>query len=301
MKKNDKPFASDTISAISTPAGMGGIAVVRISGSQALAFAAPILSYRGILKDRTAKIAALDTGVVQDQVILLYFKAPRSFTGEDVLEIHCHGSYFLACCIVEALIANGCRAAEPGEFTRRAFLNGRVDLTAAEGIIDLIQASSVSAVTAAYAQVKGETYQTFEAIQKRLTGLIAAASAAVDYPEEDLATPARQEILSGAAEVVSALLELRDSYKSGRLLREGVRVAIVGAPNVGKSALLNRLLGASRSIVTPEPGTTRDTVEESFSYKGVQFVLTDTAGMREADSEAERQGIERSIQAAKSA
>jgi len=296
-----KTISTHTIAAISTPAGEGGIAVIRISGPDALKNSARFLSYQGKLKERAAMLARLKTGSVRDEAILLYFKAPRSFTGEDVLEIHCHGNYFLAEKVVEALVQNGCRAAEPGEFTRRAFLNGRIDLTQAEGIIDLIHAKSESAVAAAYAQVKGEIFQTVDAIQRRLITLIAQASVAVDYPEEDITAPAKHEILAGAEPLKRQLEELRASYDGGVLLREGVRVAIIGAPNVGKSLLLNRLLGINRAIVTPEAGTTRDTIEESFLYKGVRFTVTDTAGMREAESEAERLGIERSLRAAEQA
>ena len=291
----------DTITAISTPAGEGGIAVIRISGKDALNFSASILSYRGILKDRMIKIAVLNTGTVQDEVLLLYFKSPHSFTGEDVLEIQCHGNYFLAKRIAEALIKNGCRAAEPGEFTRRAFLNGRIDLTKAEGILDLICAKSESALVAAYAQVKGEVFSAIDALQKQIITLVANASAAIDYPEEYLSEVTNLELFAAVKPIKKELIALKDSFDSGVLIREGVRVVIVGLPNVGKSLLMNRLLGHDRAIVTDEAGTTRDTVEESFLYRGVRFILTDTAGIREAASEAEKQGIERSVRAAEEA
>ena len=294
-------YFNDTVAAIATPAGEGGIAVLRVSGPHALIFSKRILSYKGTLRPRTVKLAALSTGEVSDEVMLLYFKSPRSFTGEDVLEIHCHGSYFLAQKVVEALLQNGCRAAEPGEFTRRAFLNGRIDLTKAEAVLDLIRAKSQSEVTAAYRQLRGGIFNEADALQKRLTDLIASASAAVDYPEDDIISPAKREILDGAQSVKLALTKLKDSFKGGRLLREGVRVAIIGLPNAGKSTLLNRLLGAERAIVTAEPGTTRDTVEETFIYRGVRFVVTDTAGIRAAATEAERLGIQRSLAAAEGA
>ena len=293
MKKQANDNITQTIAAVATPAGEGGIAVIRLSGPSALKIALKILK-RDTLKDRVAAVCALDTGKVKDEVLALYFKGPRSFTGEDVVEIHCHGSYFLAGKIVDALIERGCRAAEPGEFTRRAFLNGRIDLTKAEGILDLIQSQSEAGIIAAYTQAMGGVQDGIGALQQDLTRLIASASAAVDYPEEDLEEPVKGEILKSADSVLKKLKNLKNSFAGGALIREGVRVAITGLPNVGKSLLLNRLLGFERAIVTSEAGTTRDTLEESFLFKGVRFILTDTAGIRKAQSEAEKLGVARS-------
>ncbi|MCL2061881.1 MAG: tRNA uridine-5-carboxymethylaminomethyl(34) synthesis GTPase MnmE [Firmicutes bacterium] len=288
-----KTVYSKTIAAIATPQGEGGIAVIRISGNQAVQIASRIIK-NGLknLKERFAKVCVVDTGAVRDEVIVLYFKAPRSFTGEDVVEIQCHGGAFLAQRIVESLMENGAAAAEAGEFTRRAFLNGRIDLVKAEGILDIIRAKSESEVLAAFSQLRGGVSDVFIALQKELTALIASVSAALDYPEDDIIETALTQVLGGIDSLLQKLNKLKSSFAAGALLREGVRVTITGPVNAGKSLLLNRLLGYDRAIVSSEEGTTRDSLEESFLYKGVRFVLTDTAGMRgDAESEAERQGI----------
>jgi tRNA modification GTPase len=291
----------NTIAAIATPSGNGGIGVIRVSGTDAYEICVRLLNKKNF-SPRTAEVCVLKTGEISDEVIALYFKHPHSFTGEDVFEIHCHGGYFLINKILEALIKEGCRLAEAGEFTKRAFLNGKLDLTAAEGIIDLISASSESAVNSASAAVRGETFKKIEKIQNGIKNLLALSGGAVDYPEEDIEEITFEELKNGIKIIKAETEALINSFNGGRFAREGVTVAVYGEPNVGKSTLFNRLCGYERAIVTDEAGTTRDTVEESYVYKGIRFNVTDTAGIRNGlKSAAEKKGIERSEEAVASA
>ncbi|MCL2847932.1 MAG: tRNA uridine-5-carboxymethylaminomethyl(34) synthesis GTPase MnmE [Firmicutes bacterium] len=283
-----------TITAIATPVGIGGVGIIRLSGENSLELAQRIFSKKVELLPRFLTNIKIKTDSVNDNAMAVYFKAPNSFTGEDVVELHLHGNYLLLQKVVEELIKCGASMAEPGEFTKRAFLNGKLDLSGAEGLIDLINAKSISSINQAHNQLCGGLKEKIELLQKKLVTIIASASVAIDYPEEDLEESETQKIKSEILPIIEELEALKNSFNTGRIIREGVKVAIVGKPNVGKSMLLNALLGYDRSIVTSLAGTTRDTIEESFEYKGVLFNIIDTAGLREADNEVEKLGIERS-------
>jgi tRNA modification GTPase len=292
--------AHDTIAALSTPSGEGGIGIIRLSGPQALEIAQRIFtprrnaalpeSHRLLLGD----LRDPRSGNLLDEVLLAYMPAPRSYTREDVVEINCHSGPLVLKKILEALVREGIRLAEPGEFTLRAFLNGRIDLTRAEGVIDLIQARSDQALTQATRLLQGELFEKINGLQEALLALLAQLEAAIDFPEEEL------EIIDPAAwleELESQALRPLDhlirAYEEGRPYREGVSLVIVGKPNVGKSSLLNRLLREERALVTPVPGTTRDTIEETLLIRGIPFRLIDTAGIHCSADEVEQAGMAR--------
>ena len=288
----------DTIAAISTPVGMGGIGIIRISGPQAAAIVQPLFPASPPLKNRRSHHLTLENIVdpvrrtVIDQVLLTIMKGPNTYTREDVIEINCHSGPLVLKKILEFVLEGGARLAEPGEFTLRAFLNGRIDLTQAEGIIELIQAQSDQALVQANKLLQGALRQRLEAIQKDLLALLAQLEAAIDFPEEELEILDRQEwnrLLLDQA--LTPLSELIRAYEQGRPFREGISLVLVGKPNVGKSSLLNQLLKEDRAIVTSVPGTTRDTIEENIFLKGLLFRLVDTAGIRQARDEVEEAGI----------
>jgi len=290
-----------TIVAISTPAGIGGVGIIRISGKNSLFIAQKIFSEKYELIPRYLKNIKIKTDSVSDSAMAVYFKSPNSFTGEDVIELHCHGNYLLLTKIVEELIKSGANLAEPGEFTKRAFINGKIDLSGAEGLIDLINAKSTSGINSALNQLNGGLANKIKKLQKELVFIIADSSAAIDYPEEDLEEAEINKITNNILPIIKKLEIFKNSFDTGRIIRDGVRVAIIGKPNVGKSLLLNRLLGFDRSIVTDTAGTTRDTIEENFNYKGIIFNLIDTAGLRNTNNEVEKLGIERSKNASETA
>lgn len=286
-----------TIAALATAPGTGAIGLIRISGPQAAATAAecfrgrprerwvPRMQHFGRFQD--AK------GQVLDEVLLTYFPGPASHTGEDVVEIACHGGILLTQRILEALHEAGAIPALPGEFSQRAFLNGKIDLTQAEAVMDLISARTDLALKAANEQLEGRLGDEIGRLRHDLIGLIAHVEAYIDFPEEDIAPASQRELedaLSTLREGVETLLATSDQ---GRILREGIRTVICGPPNAGKSSLLNRLLGYDRAIVSDEAGTTRDTLEEVINLRGVPLRLVDTAGIRETHQEVEREGIER--------
>ena len=291
---------NETIAAISTPFGEGAIAVLRLSGPAAVEIAGMV--FRGKqavagLAPRTQHLGAvLDGERKLDDVLLTVFRAPHSYTGEDVIEIACHGGVLVTRRILEALLQHGARSAEPGEFTQRAYLNHKMDLTQAEAVMDLISAQTDLAMRAASEQLEGRLGERIRALREALIELLAHVEAYIDFPDEDI-DPATGEALlaklDAARGEIDALLATADR---GKVLREGVRTVIYGAPNVGKSSLLNLLLGHERAIVSARPGTTRDVIEETINLRGLPIRLSDTAGVRESDDEIEREGMKRTRQ-----
>jgi len=287
---------SDTIAAIATPAGEGGIAVVRVSGPQAGEIARavwrringeacpPLESHRiyhGRVVDPYGR--RRPHGEIIDEALLLYFARGHSYTGEETIEINCHGGPFIARRVIEAVLTAGARPAGPGEFTRRAFLAGRLDLAQAEAVADLIAASSDRELANARLQLNGELSRRVATVADKLTEALAEIESRIDFPEEeDIGALPAERIGKLFRESNGELLGLAESYREGRVLREGYRLTLVGRPNVGKSSLLNRLLGAERAIVTEEAGTTRDVIEERVVWRGMHFLLVDTAGVRPA-------------------
>jgi tRNA modification GTPase len=292
---------ADSIAAISTPLGQGGIAMIRLSGPQSLAIAdASFRSAGPCSKPSTAPTHTLHfgrivrRGRVVDEVLLSVMRAPRTFTREDVVEITCHGGLLPAKMVLDTVLENGARLAVPGEFTRRAFLNGRIDLAQAEAVADLIQARTELAAAAAEEQLAGKLSRRINVLRDDLMKILAHVEAHIDFPDEDIAPDTREKLLARLQAALDFMDELLRTANDGRLLRHGIRAAIMGRPNVGKSSLLNQLLGQERAIVSPIPGTTRDTIEETASVRGVPVVFIDTAGLRQAGDEIEAEGVRRS-------
>ena len=295
-----------TICAISTPYGAGGIAVIRVSGEQAIPIVDRIFSGRKQLAEVTpntvhfGRIQRADE--VLDEVLCSVFKAPHSFTGEDTVEIACHGSLFIQQELLRWLIDAGCKAAEPGEFTRRAFLNGKMDLTQAEAVADLIAAQSKAEKDLALSQLRGAVSNELGVLRDRLLHFTSLVELELDFADhEELEFADRSELNALAHEIESKLAALLASFRTGNAIRHGIPVAIIGAPNVGKSTLLNALLGEQRAIVSDIQGTTRDTIEDTLILDGILFRLIDTAGLRETNDTIENMGIERSRKAAEKA
>jgi tRNA modification GTPase len=293
-----QPLVGDTIGAVSTPVGEGAIALVRISGANAVAVADKI--FRGREKPsrfapRVQHVGEIvdETGRLIDHAMLSVHRAPASYTGEDLVEISCHGGTLVTAKVLEACLQAGARGARPGEFTERAFLNGKMDLTQAEAVIDLIRAKTDLALRSATEQLEGRLGENIKRIRDGLLDLLAHIDASIDFPEEGIAPDEGEKLLvrlNAIAADISALLATADQ---GRILREGIRVVIYGATNAGKSSLLNRLLGYDRVIVSDSHGTTRDTIEETINLRGVPIRLLDTAGLRTAATDLEREGISR--------
>lgn len=291
----------DTIVAIATPPGAGGLGVVRISGPRSRDIAESILRFRPGHQWKPWRVSHAqlldEDGAAVDEVLVTYFAAPRSYTAEDVVEISCHGApVVLRHCVSQALRA-GARAAGPGEFTLRAYLNGRIDLPQAEAVRDLIHATTLYQARVAAQQLEGSVSRAVKPVKDQLVELISLLEAGIDFAEDDVPVAAAEEIDARLAAVLDGLDRLLASYAWGRYVHEGMTLAIVGRPNVGKSSLFNALLGTDRAIVTDIPGTTRDTVSESFSLEGVPVRLVDTAGIRESTDVVERLGIERTQRA----
>ncbi len=288
---------SESIAAISTPAGDGAIALVRISGPEAIAIADRI--FRGRAQPSAFESHVQHLGeIVQgeqmvDQVVLSVHRAPHSYTGEDLVEISCHGGVLVTARVLEVCLGAGARAARAGEFTERAFLNGKMDLTQAEAVIDMIRATTDLALRSATEQLEGRLGDAIKAIRDELIALLAHIEASLDFPDEDVAPDNVQTLRARLESVRAKIGSLLATAERGRLMREGVRVVIYGATNAGKSSLLNRLLGYERAIVSDLPGTTRDTIEEAIQLRGVPIRLVDSAGLRESSDPLERAGMER--------
>ncbi len=287
-----------TIAALSTPAGRGGLGIVRLSGPQALSIARALLG--GVeLAPRHATLAEFRDadGALLDQIIALFFAAPRSATGEDVVELTAHGSPVLLAALLDAALTRGARLAEPGEFSRRAFLNGRLDLTQAEAVRDLIDSHTLFQARTAARQMSGSVAHSLRSLHHSATEVIARLEAGIDFADDDVTVVDAPELLAALDGLQVQIDTLLASFRFGRTVHSGILMAIVGRPNVGKSSLFNRLLGHRRAIVTAEAGTTRDLISESLDWDGIPIRLLDTAGIRDPAGEAERLGIEKSWQA----
>lgn len=295
----------DTIAGISTPAGEGAVAIIRVSGPVSLTLLEKIFCIKGRPLASTPRVLRLGRVIRDSETIdtgmAVYFPAPRSYTGEEMAEIHCHGGILVAARVLETVLESGARAAEAGEFTRRAFLNGKLDLTQAEAVMDIIRARSPVALAAAEEQLQGRLGRELAALRSHLLSLVANIEAWIDFPDEDIDPETGATFLGHLKKAGLEIDALLSTARTGRILREGVRLVIYGSPNAGKSSLLNVLLGFERAIVTSTPGTTRDTIEELANLGGLPFRITDTAGLRETEDPIEKIGVARAHEAIASA
>src|SRR5579884_3400842 len=291
----------DTIVAVSTPPGRGGLGIVRLSGALSREIAGRILRFPHAPQWRSwsSELAQLvdAQGELVDQVVVAFFEGPRSYTAEDVVEISCHGAPVVLRLCVERAVQAGARLAEPGEFTLRAFLNGRIDLPQAEAVRDLIEATTLYQARVAAQQAEGSVSRRLKPIKEQMLELIALLEAGIDFAEDDISVAPASEILRSLEPIRAGVGQLAASFAYGKLVHQGFTLAIVGRPNVGKSSLFNRLLEQDRAIVTDIPGTTRDLVSETASLEGIPVRMVDTAGIRQAADVIENLGIERSYQA----
>jgi tRNA modification GTPase len=296
-------YEQDTIAAIATPPGEGGVAIVRVSGIEAERIAQRIFTRsrekNGMLRSHMlyhGSIRDPQTESVVDEVLLTIMRQPRSYTGEDVVEVHCHGGAFLSRQILGLILAQGARQAEAGEFTKRAFLNGKLDLAQAEAVLDLIRAKTIKGAELALNQASGALSKHVGELREELLDILVQVEAAIDFPDEEIELLQRPKLVAKISGLADKIKEISATYEWGRLFREGAKVCICGRPNVGKSSLLNALLGEARVIVTAIPGTTRDVIEESINLDGLPVVIWDTAGIRETDDQVEQLGVELSRQ-----
>jgi tRNA modification GTPase len=292
-------YVADTIVAPATASGNGAVAIIRMSGPASLGILGKIWNSqnKATLEPRKLYLGSIvdpQTGAKLDQAMAVFFPHPHSQTGEDVVELQCHGGSYLVRRITALAMRLGARMAEPGEFTRRAFLNGRIDLIEAEAIADLVEARSEKALRQSISHLTGTLTIKLNGMRRKLIGIAAHLEAEIDFSDEDISLPSRSEIASSIGQLIFDVAILHESYRRGQLMREGAHTAIIGKPNVGKSSILNLLLGTDRAIVTATPGTTRDVIEDSIQIGPYEVVLQDTAGIRESVDEVERIGIDRS-------
>jgi tRNA modification GTPase len=293
-------YIRDTIAAVSTPPGNGGIGIIRVSGDQAAAVGNTIFEpvYDGGLVSHRFSFGTIfdtATGEKVDESMAVYMRAPRSYTREDVLELHCHGGWLVVEKVLALVLSCGVRLADPGEFTRRAFLNGRIDLIQAEAVMDIIASKSESALQLAQKQREGALSKRIDDIRGCLLHALALVEAYIDFPDDDLGETDLTAILGSVGEAQSIITGLLLTFEEGRIMRDGISVLIIGKPNAGKSSLLNRLLNENRAIVTHIPGTTRDIIEETVNFEGLSVRLLDTAGIRHSDDLVEQEGIRRAF------
>jgi len=289
------------IAAIATPVGEGGIAVIRISGRDAIKKVNSCFKGKDLMSVTThtvhfGKIIQKD-GRVVDEVLATVFQSPKSYTGEDTVEISCHGGVLVTQAVLEAVLSQGIRSAEPGEFTQRAFLNGKLDLDQAEAVADLIHAKSIKAVDAAHQQLEGRLGEHIKQFRQQIIDATAMVELELDFVEEDVEFANKEQLQNLLAEVDKEIKSLLETYETGRLVKDGVKTVFIGRPNAGKSTLLNTLVGSDRAIVTEIAGTTRDTIDADWSYDGLLFKLIDTAGLRDTEDIIEAEGVKRSQKA----